>query len=48
MSNKHCCGKCKKSATDPSSPNYAEKVKNKANSKSPYGENEPSPHTTYK
>ena len=37
---------CTKS--DPSNKDYAEKVKNKANEKTPYGENEPSTHTTYK
>ena len=34
--------------TNPSSPNYDKIIKNKANEKTPYGENEPSTHTTYK
>ena len=33
---------------DPTSPNYNEKIKNKANEKTPTGEKEPSPYTTYK
>ncbi|MBU3131888.1 hypothetical protein KPL40_05435 [Clostridium gasigenes] len=35
-------------ASDPSSPNYAKNVKNKANQKSPSAEDEPSTKTTYK
>ena len=38
----------KKSTSDPASRNYAKEVKNKENEKSPYGEDEPSAHTTYK
>ena len=37
---------CTKS--DPSSKDYAEKVKNKANENTPYESNEPSSKTTYK
>ncbi|WP_278279794.1 hypothetical protein [Clostridium sp. C8] len=33
---------------NPASSNYDEKIKNKANEKTPYGENEPSTRTTYK
>lgn len=36
------------SISNPTSSNYAKKIKNKANEKSPYGEDEPSIHTTYK
>lgn len=34
--------------TNPSSPNYDRKIKDKANEKTPHGEDEPSTHTTYK
>lgn len=34
--------------TDPTAPNYKKKIKNEANEKTPYGENEPSTKTTYK
>lgn len=37
-----------KSTSDPASRNYPKVMKNKANEKSPYGVDEPSPHTTYK
>ena len=37
-----------KSTSDPASRNYAKEVKNKANEKSPSGEDEPSLRTTYK
>lgn len=39
---------CSKPSSNPSSTNYAEDMNNKAHSKSPYGEDEPSTHTTYK
>ena len=42
---------CKKHKTDSISPcsnNYNEKVKNKANEKTPTSQKEPSSHTTYK
>ncbi|HHD2754350.1 hypothetical protein [Clostridium sp. LIBA-8841] len=35
-------------STFPTSHNYNDKIKNKANEKTPYGSNEPSPRTTYK
>jgi len=38
----------KKNESDPTTRNYAKQVKNKANENSPYGENEPSPRTTFK
>jgi len=38
----------KKNTADPTTRNYAKQVKNKANENSPYGENEPSPRTTFK
>ena len=38
----------KKNSTDPTSRNYAKRMKNKGNENSPYGENEPSPRTTFK
>ena len=38
----------KKNSTDPTSRNYAKRMKNKGNENSPYGENEPSPHTEFK
>lgn len=34
--------------TNPSSSNYDKRIKNKANEKTPYAENEPSTRTTYK
>ena len=37
-----------KSTSDPASRNYPKEMKNKANEKSPYGEDEPSPRTTFK
>lgn len=37
-----------KDTTNPSSPNYDKMIKNKANEKTPYGENEPSTRTTHK
>ncbi|BCZ46623.1 hypothetical protein psyc5s11_26900 [Clostridium gelidum] len=40
--------KFSKSESDPTSRNYPKIAKNKANEKSPYGEDEPSPCTTYK
>jgi hypothetical protein len=33
---------------NPNSANYAKNIKNKANEKTPYGEDEPSPRTTHK
>ncbi len=49
MSNKKChdCG-CSKPSSNPSSPNYSKDMNNKAHSKSPYGVDDPSTHTTYK
>ncbi|GAB6168039.1 hypothetical protein JCM1393_04990 [Clostridium carnis] len=38
----------KNNTYDPTSPNYDKEVNNKGHEKSPYGENEPSPRTTYK
>lgn len=38
----------KKIKSDPTSSNYAKEINNKAHAKSPYGEDEPSTHTTYK
>ncbi|MEG0129027.1 hypothetical protein [Clostridium sp.] len=45
-----CCGNCNCSHTesDPTSPSYETKQKNKANSNSPYGDKEPSKHTKHK
>ena len=40
--------KYNKNNTDPNSPNYNDKIKSKANEKTPTGEKEPSPYTTYK
>ncbi|WP_315076634.1 hypothetical protein [uncultured Clostridium sp.] len=34
--------------SDPASSNYAKNVNEKSHEESPYGDNEPSPHTTYK
>lgn len=34
--------------TTPTSPTSQRKIKNKANEKNPYGQSEPSNHTTYK
>lgn len=48
MSNKHCCKNSKANSPDPSTPCYAHEMNDKAHSKSPYGEKEPSTHTTYK
>lgn len=48
MSKKRCCGNCSSCSPDPTSPNYAEKLKNKANENSPYGKDEPSTHTKHK
>jgi hypothetical protein len=47
MSNENFSCKCK-IKSDPSSRNYAKEVKNKANEKSPYGEDEPSAQTDFK
>lgn len=49
MSDKKCnnCD-CSKISSNPSSTKYAEDMNNKAHSKSPYGSDEPSTHTTYK
>lgn len=33
---------------DPTSPNYTKNITNKAHEKSPFGEKEPSTHTTFK
>ena len=40
--------KFSKNSSDSASRDYAKVAKNKANEKSPYGEDEPSPRTTYK
>lgn len=40
--------KIDKTIDNPTSPNYNEKIKNKANEKTPYEEDKPSSHTTYK
>lgn len=40
--------KFSKSSSDPASRDYAKIAKNKANEKSPYGKDEPSPRTTFK
>ena len=48
MNNNSSDNSHKKSTSDPASRNYAKEVKNKANEKSPSGEDEPSPRTTYK
>lgn len=48
MTCKNKCTACKNNSSDPTSSNYAKDVKNKANEQSPYGEDEPSTHTTYK
>ncbi|MDV4150558.1 hypothetical protein R0131_06890 [Clostridium sp. AL.422] len=37
-----------KNNLNPTSPNYNEQIKNKANEKTPTGEKDPSPYTTYK
>lgn len=37
-----------KNTKDATSPNYAKNMNNKGHEKSPYGEKEPSPKTTYK
>lgn len=37
-----------KTTSEPLTRNYAKIVKNKANEKSPYGEDEPSSHTEFK
>lgn len=37
-----------KTTSDPLTRNYAKIARNKANEKSPYGENEPSPNTEFK
>lgn len=47
MNNKQYPDSSKDNISDPSSRNYAKKVKSKANEKSPYGADEPSPHTTH-
>lgn len=38
----------KKNDSDPTTRNYAKRIKNKGNENSPYGESEPSPHTDFK
>lgn len=48
MNNKQYSNSSKDNISDPSSRNYAKNVKNKANEKSPYGADEPSPGTTHK
>jgi len=48
MSNNDSNNSFKKSTSDPASRNYPKKMKNEANEKSPYGEDEPSPRTTFK
>ena len=48
MNNNSSDNSHKKSTSDPTSRNYAKEVKNKANEKSPYGEEEPSVRPTYK
>ncbi|MCE5219711.1 MAG: hypothetical protein LLF98_00165 [Clostridium sp.] len=48
MNNKRTDNSWKKNTYDPSSRDYAKVVKNKANEKSPYGENEPSLRPNYK
>jgi hypothetical protein len=40
--------KSSKSVSEPLTRNYAKVVKNKANEKSPYANDEPSPQTTFK
>lgn len=49
MSSKKCnsCG-YSKASPDPTSSKYSKEINNKAHSKSPYGTDEPSTHTTYK
>lgn len=37
-----------KNINSPNSPNYKKQIRNEANEKTPSGENEPSPRTTYK
>lgn len=44
MSNKNSS----KTTSEPLTRNYAKITKNKANEKSPYGDNEPSPSTAFK
>ncbi|MDR3597508.1 hypothetical protein [Clostridium sp.] len=44
MSNKNSI----KTTSEPLTRNYAKQVKNKANEKSPYGEDDPSPSTAFK
>ncbi|MDU1314625.1 hypothetical protein [Clostridium septicum] len=48
MNTKKCCNSSKKTSSDPTSNNYEKEIKKNTKSKTPYGENEPSPHTTYK
>lgn len=48
MSTKTNYNSCKSTTSDPSSSKYSNDVKNKANEKSPSGEDEPSTRTTYK
>lgn len=48
MNNEHSNNSGEKSTSDPASRNYAKDVKNKANEKSPYGEDEPSTNTVHK
>jgi hypothetical protein len=40
--------KNKNYTSDPSSPNYDKRIKNKANEETPFAEEEPSNHTEYK
>ena len=48
MNNNNCDNSHKKISSDPASRNYPKQMKNKANEKSPYGEDEPSTRTTFK
>lgn len=48
MSNNNCVCQHKATTSDPATKNYADKAKNKANEKSPFCSDEPSPHTNYK
>lgn len=48
MNDKDSDNSLKKTTSDPTSRNYPKEMKNKANEKSPYGEDEPSVRTTYK
>ncbi|CDG01075.1 hypothetical protein [Clostridium chauvoei] len=48
MNSKGCYNSHEKSSPDPTSNNYEKEIKNKTKAKTPYGEDEPSPRTTYK